>query len=271
MAAHSYNSAPAAQLYKLQVLQNHALRVITGARKYTNLKSLHIECGTLELNFAREANQLKYWARTVTQGASLPTHEKITEDPAYVYAKNKKIPLPYVQNVQSLVKEYQLDASQIENPVHFSLSTLSRSDIDFRLSEVINKSDHDPTAGSIAKKHITKHYSEFTRIFSDGSKNPEENTAGGAYIIHNPDGTIAHFSSVRYLPEISIYSCELAIIKDITTYIRKLANHSSAYVIISDSLSALRSLYSGHSKSRPGLVYNTLIDVSALERERGSY
>jgi ribonuclease HI len=261
----AYNSAPKRQLDKLQVLQNHALRVITGARRYTPINALHIECGTLELDLAREANQLKYWARTIAQGDTLPTNEKVTEDPAYEYCKGKKGPLPYTQNVQRLAREYQLDPSKIQAPIHFSLSTLSHPIVDLRLCDVIKKSDNDPNSGNVAVGHISTYYSGYVRIFSDGSKDTDQEIAGGGYIVHNPDNTIAHFSAVCYQPEVSIYSCELAIIKDITGYIRKMENHSfTKYVVISDSLSALRSIISGRSKSRPELVYNILKDITSL-------
>ncbi|KAH3748310.1 hypothetical protein DPMN_182749 [Dreissena polymorpha] len=64
----AYHSANNNLLYKLQVIQNTALKIITGTRKSTSTFLLHIECGMLTLNQQREINQLKYHARTKALG-----------------------------------------------------------------------------------------------------------------------------------------------------------------------------------------------------------
>jgi len=62
----AYNSASETLLNKLQVIQNTALKIITGTRKSTSTVLLHVECGMLELGQQRQINQLKYRARTLS-------------------------------------------------------------------------------------------------------------------------------------------------------------------------------------------------------------
>ena len=141
----AYHSANDSLLNKLQVIQNTALKIITGTRKTTSTIALHIECGMLELNQQRDINQLKYRARTASMGSNLPINESVTEDPAYFKTKLKKrFGLPYAQKVLTFGSYYQTDQITTQAPTYFSLSTLSRPDIDLQLTTLIKKIRHRP-------------------------------------------------------------------------------------------------------------------------------
>ena len=89
-------------------------------------------------------------------GRNIPINESVTEDPACFKAKRKKrFGLPYPQKVIMLGSYYKTDEITTQAPTYFSLSTLSRPDIDLQLTTLVKKSDNDPESGSIAQTHIT--------------------------------------------------------------------------------------------------------------------
>jgi hypothetical protein len=72
-----YNSASDAEKNRLQVMQNKALKIVTGAFPSANTEKLHVETNTLKLDLQREKRALKYWARTIGQWDKLPINDKI--------------------------------------------------------------------------------------------------------------------------------------------------------------------------------------------------
>ncbi|KAH3695172.1 hypothetical protein DPMN_082628 [Dreissena polymorpha] len=158
----------------------------------------------LELNQQRDINQLKYRARTASMGSNLPINESVTEDPAYFKTKHKKrFGLPYAQKVRTLGSYYKTDKIITQAPTYYSLSSLSRPDIDLQLTTLIKKSDNDPANGSIAQTHITNNYSNYIQIYTDGSKNDEHKLAGAAYglpsnLLHSARELIAIINQKAY-------------------------------------------------------------------------
>ena len=156
----------------------------------------------------------------------------------------KRFGLPYAQKVLTLGSYYQTDEITTQAPTLFSLSTLSRPDIDLQLTTLINKSDNDPESGSIAQTHITNNYSNYIQIYTDGSKNDEHKLAGAAYVVYNTQNAVIHHSKVKYTKHLTIFTCELAIINSALTWLNELETHELFnYVIISDSLKSVKSRY----------------------------
>ena len=85
-----YASACDTQLAELQKVQNQALRIVLGVPKHTKTKAVLVESAEIPLELIREANMLKYWARSSTLGENLPINLKITEDPVFAHSKYKK-------------------------------------------------------------------------------------------------------------------------------------------------------------------------------------
>ena len=69
----AYNSAS-----KLDIIQNHALRIATRAYYSTPINALEVECGIKPLHLRREEIILKYWARSSPLGQALPMNNLVT-------------------------------------------------------------------------------------------------------------------------------------------------------------------------------------------------
>ncbi|KAH3860556.1 hypothetical protein DPMN_023458 [Dreissena polymorpha] len=106
----------------------------------------------LELNHQREINQLKYHARTKALGNDLPINLSVTKDDP-VYLKRNKKP-SYAMNVQKLNEYYEIDNIKVQPPTYYSLSEISKPNIDFHLSTLIKKSEIDSNSATIALDYI---------------------------------------------------------------------------------------------------------------------
>ena len=117
----AYMSATPTQLNRLDVIQNTALRIATGAYRSTSSRALEVECNMMPLSLRREEFALKYWARSSLLGESLPVNA-LVQDFAIYETKREKLSnkIPYAITVQDLIKEHNL-----ENTVsHFSYAPL---------------------------------------------------------------------------------------------------------------------------------------------------
>ena len=260
----AYNSASDTLLKKLQVIQNTALKIITGTRKTTSTVLIHLECGMLDLDHQRQINQMKYYARTNPMENNLPINSKVTEDPAYRKPKSR-IGVPYAQNVRALNLYYKINEIELQPPTYYSLSEIVKPDIDFHLSTLIKKSEIDSNSATIALNYINNTYGGYTQIFTDGSKNEDLKLAGAAYVVYNPQNVIIHHNRLKLKKELSIFACELAIINDAVRWLNTLNTHEQTnYAILTDSLSALQALHAGSSKTRPDLIYAALKGITKL-------
>ena len=117
----------------------------------------------------------------------------------------------------------------------------------------------------IAQTHITNNYSNYIKIYTDGSKNDEHKLAGAAYVVYNTQNAVIHHSKVKYTKHLTIFTCELAIINSALTWLNESETHELFnYVIISDSLSALQALKACTSRTRPDLIYSVLKNITKL-------
>ena len=77
--AQAYNSASKPLLSKLDIIQNHALRIATRAYYSIPINALEVECGIKPLRLRREEIILKYWARSSPLGQALPINNLVTD------------------------------------------------------------------------------------------------------------------------------------------------------------------------------------------------
>ena len=72
-------SADDTQLKELQKVQNQALRIVLGVPRHTKTAAktaaVLIESAELPIDLIRDANMLKYWARSRTLGENLPINQ----------------------------------------------------------------------------------------------------------------------------------------------------------------------------------------------------
>ena len=126
-------------------------------------------------------------------------------------------------------------------------------DVRLTLSTEFNKSDLPALISSITLSHIDRCYSDHTCIYTDGSKDPISGLVASAYVI--PSLQIQF--SERLSNNLSIYTAELIAIKKSLSWIHE--NKPKKSAILSDSLSALTSLQTRNSRSRPDLLTEVLV------------
>ena len=121
----AYMPASPAQLHRLDVIQNTALRIATGAIN-RNLQITRGRCNIMLLSLRREEFALKYWARSSPLGDKLPENELVQDISIYEakrHVLNNKI--PYAIPVQDLIKEHKLENMEIETPTNYDTANIS--------------------------------------------------------------------------------------------------------------------------------------------------
>lgn len=254
-ASIAYNSASDSTLNKLQIIQNKALKIVTGSLRFASSNLLAAECATLPLKFQRELNMMKYWARSSRLNNTLPINDKIYEDPSF--KANHKLKMPYAQAVQTLIKKFKLKGDEIAKPVYPFFVDLDPVKTDTNLSAVISKDNDTNSNRKTAQNHINKHYSNHLQIYTDGSKDRENEVAGGGLVAYK-NGEILTKKSLKFDHRVSIFSCELATILVTLKYILHKSKDKSIgnkVAIMTDSLASVNVLNKCHSKSRPEMVH----------------
>ena len=209
--------------------------------------------------------------RSSRQGDDLPINDNTDVDPLFKHKahKLKYFKLPYSQAVQPLVEECNLKKDNIEPP-HF-LNIINKNDlkIDLSLTNVIDKKKDPNVNLQIVNKHINNIYHDSWQVYTDGSKDPEQCLAGAGLIIFSEDKTPLTQGGFKFDFRLSIYSCELVAIAFALNWLLEQAksnNKHSKVTILSDSLSALMSLKSGFSKSRPEILQQILNNTTLLAK-----
>ena len=133
-------SATPTQLNRLDVIQNTALRIATGAYRSTSARALEVECNMMLLSLRREEFALKYWARSSPLGESLPVNA-LVQDFAIYKTKREKLSnkIPYAITVQDLIKEHNLENIEIEPPIPYDTSGIRSIQPRCELTKIIKR------------------------------------------------------------------------------------------------------------------------------------
>ena len=175
----TYNCASATQLKKLNVIQAAALRTATGAYKGTQNFSLEVECDIMPLQKCRDELQLKYWARSNIHGDNLPINEMVKPHALYETCRNRlRGKIPYNISVQNLIKKHDLGKTKIQ-PINFkkkhNISSIKPNcEIAYKIKK---KETPDSDSRRMAEKYIKNKYWNHLKIFTDGSKDLENQDA----------------------------------------------------------------------------------------------
>ena len=81
--------------------------------------------------------------------------------------------------------------------------------------------------------HIEENYSNCTKIFTDGSKDPENRTVGAAFVV--PE--LNYEKQIKLNPTLSVFTSELVAIQQAVQWI--IDSKTPKSVILTDSLSAV--------------------------------
>ena len=114
--AQAYNSASKPLLSKLDIIQNHALRIATRAYYSTPINALEVDCGIKPLHLRREEIILKYWARSSPLGQALPINNLVTDHGCHTTKRASKFN-PYSVTIRKLLKEHKME-HDIQKPCY---------------------------------------------------------------------------------------------------------------------------------------------------------
>lgn len=267
-----YASSNDTSLKRLQTIQNKALKLITGCFSYTNSIPLLVETAEIPIDLRREMNMLKYWARSNRLGKELPINEKLELEPIYQSSYNKTFEkthkLPYSQTILKLLEEYELNQINIQPPNYEQLINIQLSKPDTELTEYISRSDPIPNKLFKAQTHIEDNYSNYTKFYTDGSKNIEKIITGAAVVGYDENNKHYFTKKVKLNDHISIYTCELIAIN--IALEEALKQNFKRVAIFSDSLSSLQSIDTGTSKNRPETLNQTLLLTNNILNNGGT-
>ena len=241
-----------AQLARLDVIQNTAMRIITGAFKGTSSKSLEVECNLPPLKLKRKETTLKYWARSSALREKLPLNNMIGYKTVHDYRKHKlKNRPPYSIRMRELLTEYGMGAIKTQPPSHTQLANVKSINPRSELSKIIDKNTTKiEQTEKITNKYTDRRYSTVIQIYTDGSKYPENNRVGCAKYKFKLDGNL------------TVYTSELLAILMALRWAKK--NKLVKFVILTDSLSSVQSINSGKSRTRQDILDQILRDICKI-------
>ncbi|PJE77995.1 hypothetical protein CI610_03074 [invertebrate metagenome] len=253
-----YNTASDTVLKHLDVIQHSALRVALRAIKNTNTNSLLAEAGEPPLTLRRENLTLKYWARTQSHGDKFLLNKEI-KDSEHPVNNNRA---PYPSEIIRLKQKYGLDSVKISRKQDFQVPWLKTDpNVSLDLLKMIDKQNDPIGAKNLALELIDRKYNNFTKFYTDGSKNPDSNRVGlGIY-----NNTYKVKKSLRLSDRASVYTAELMAIQIALIGVKKNHTKFDKVVILSDSLSSLQSLITGNS-SRPKLLNAIHYMISEIDQ-----
>ena len=237
----TYGSAAKSHLNKLDTIQATALRIATGAYKGTQT--------------------LKYWARSASLGSKLPINSQTESKSIYTTCKNRlNGRTPYNIKVQDLLEKHNLKEIEIQQqtfPAKFDLKSLNPK---HELTTKIKKTESTmQECEKMAKTFFENNYTRHLQIYTDGSKDSAANTAGCAFTI--PKLYKSH-TEIKITPLLTVYTSELIAILKALQWI--LENKPEKVVILTDSLSAIQSLESGKSHTRPDILDQILYLIHCI-------
>ncbi|XP_067676368.1 uncharacterized protein [Haliotis asinina] len=262
----AYHSASQSALSRLENIQYQALKLVTGAATCTSHQALLVETGELPLHLRREKLTLNYWSRCSNPLVTRLWEEKLYSGRTKAWLKKRPNTTPGGLRVIQLRREHGCD--QVEPPtqpmtVQCPPWRLRSPNVDTTLTNEPPKSENPMLLRVRALSRIDTVYEDSAHIYTDGSKDPVRNRTAYGILIHT--ATSNHTISARLPDGQSVYTAELEAIHHALRYCRNL--HERRVVILSDSLSAIQSLATKHSSSRPDTIHEILVLIQKLRQE----
>jgi ribonuclease HI len=264
-----YDTASKNNLDKLNIIQNHCLRIASGARKTTPIISLEIECNIKPLSLHRKELICRYYCKILQFSRSLPVVEELL---LTYHCRDKPwcgsiLPPPVIIRAQNIMVELEIPPFQ-RIFTHLMSPVPPWCDINnFFHTEFINASVKEidsAQSNQIFKELINSKYKGYLTIYTDGSKvhNPRVSTAASV-VIPSLDVTL----NWRLSPLITVLGSELFAIKQALLYIKEnMANLTTNIVILTDSMSSVYLLLDRSPKNYMFIVHevqNLVIELNS--------
>lgn len=236
-------------VHKLEILQNHNLRCVTGAMKTTPINSLQIECNTPPINIRFQFLKSKYILKLL----SFENHPLLKKILFYhrVYNPSDSVNVPYIfhdfSNLISIDDQYQIEKCKGRWPC-YSGNYISKF---WPMDIYINRNLR-------SKEDVYQLIAEFPgyrHIFTDGSKN-NRNVSLAIYLPHL---TVGH--GVRLPGAMTIFTAESLAILTALQYINEKNLGHTTWLIATDCMSALMALQNPKLDANIG---NILYEIRTL-------
>ena len=230
-----YGSARDSYLESLDRVQNAALRVCLGAFRTTPISSLHVEANELPLKLRRQKLALQYIIK-LKANPSNPAYSSVFQ-PNYTVlfdAKPNAIPTLGLRLRQALAGSgINLNSIALHTLPSLPPWLLQPPGFDYTLYNMGTKLDTPPDQYlSAYHELISEKYEDYTKIFTDGSK--QGNAVAAAAVMVNK-------VLVKRLPDhASIFSAEAQAIVLALNIISQSSNQH--FLILSDSLSCVEAI-----------------------------
>uniref|UniRef100_A0A673MAK6 Uncharacterized LOC107721237 n=1 Tax=Sinocyclocheilus rhinocerous TaxID=307959 RepID=A0A673MAK6_9TELE len=249
-----YGSASKTLLEKLDKIQAQALRQCCGAVKTTPIPSLQVLLGEIPLEMRRKQLMINYWANLKGHKDDHPTKMVLMK----CWEQNKLSRKSFGWSSEAYVEEMEVNRFKMSPTVVIPENepwSYITPHIDLQLLE-IKKAERKVDMSSAFSEHFRTQYSQYLQIFTDGSKDPERETTGAAFLV--PDW--AH-SIKRTSNHLAVYTVEMIAI---LLSLQWVEDYKPGKVLIcSDSLSVLKSLRSFKS-SHQDILFSILQIYSRL-------
>jgi len=234
-------------LSKLDTIQCKALTLCLGAFKGTALSSMQFECNEPPLHIRRTISTLKY----LTKIASI-SHYAAREilDNKNIF-KIESINTSYYKILNDFLHIYNFKLKFNSSCLYHPCNS-SPINVDFTLINIgSNRSTLTHNISFSINNHINKYYQDHLLVYTDASKNMNNQLGISIYIPAQNS-----FSSFRLSDNLSVYHAELlAIYMSIGI---SSAFKNPKILILSDSLCSLLDIYNGFSYKFPEIL-NSLV------------
>lgn len=226
-----YGSANTTLLKGLEVIQNEAMRISTGALKSTPIKNLNILCNEPSLELRRKDLLLRYFFKLKCHFIN-PAYSCIVNNQLELFFGSRRYPTePVIQRLRQAIEIFHIPIQPVLpyiTPSKFSW-TLKRATIEQDMTD-IKKNELPPHIVKILHLEHMRQYQGYAVIYTDGSKT--DDGVGSAAVM----GDIVKRMSLPVMA--TVMTSELYAIKLALDIIRD-TNHNN-YVICSDSLSSIQ-------------------------------
>uniref|UniRef100_A0A3P9LEU6 Reverse transcriptase domain-containing protein n=1 Tax=Oryzias latipes TaxID=8090 RepID=A0A3P9LEU6_ORYLA len=257
-----YNTACKTLLHKIEVIQNQALKICTGAMRSTPAVSLQVEMGELPLKLRIKQLMLNYWVKiqgcvgveNMVRRAIEPCWESdngTNESAAWKLAR-----LARKANIhgKTLVKTFLYPTTPFW--------IFPTAQVDLYLHRTMEDRKGKGNWDDITADRLDTVHASFIPIYTDGSKDPETMRTGFSFCIPTLDKSVG----VKTSKDLSVFAVEMLAISYSLHWLEQ--NRIGDGIICSDSLSALISLKSYYSESRSDIlyeIYESLIRLANLK------
>ncbi|VDI67366.1 Hypothetical predicted protein [Mytilus galloprovincialis] len=259
-----YNSASHSVMKKIDSIQAQALRICAGAHTTASISGLQTEIGDPPYELRRKSLITKSFLNIFSLNDTNPTKKSLQENAIYDFNKEKikENQKPYCVTAHDTMNKYNVDTNTVYKCKEFPTPPwhVLKPQVRTELTNIITKKDSPHLIKSEGNILIDNKYSNFLKIYTDGSKNPENNTNACAFVV--PELKVK--KGFKLQNHVSIFMCELTAILLSLYWLEEFQPENT--VIFVDSLSALKAITGSIFKVKTQIIYDIQYIYSKLSK-----